>query len=1126
MSLERLDPRDRRLILACVAISALSIVVGLKYFFLAFPEASIEFRVTRESSAPVAKSFLNERELDPAEYRHAAIFDFDDEQKTFLERELGVSESNRLLETKVRLWRWKHRWYRPLQKEEMSVEVTTKGEVVGFEHVLAEEAPGADLGVEDARRIAETFLAGPMGSPLPKTFLAGSSGNPLATLTFIEASSQKRPHRTDHSFTWKVVGSEVKGADYRIKVNVAGAEVSGYAEFLKVPDTWIRDYAELRSKNEITGQVDAVLLVLTILAMVTFLVLRIRRGDVRWKAAWFLGGLIFVLLTLSQLNGLPGALYEYDTTSSFGAFLLARILGALGTGLGGGVLIFVLTAAAEPFYRERFPKLLSLTSLLRPRALRSKEFFVASLVGITLTFFFFAYENAFYIIANKLGAWAPRDVAYSELLSTAFPWVYVLFFGFLPALSEEFISRMFSIPFFERMLRSTALAVVISAFIWGFGHAGYPNQPFWIRGLEVGIAGIVFGVVMLRFGIASVVICHFSVDALYTAFVLIRSPNLYYRVSGALSAGIFGVLFLIAAVGYLRRGGFEPPEVTNEVEGIAPPPPPAPLREVSTGPAEAYRPLARRTIAFGLIGSAAVALLALVPVPSFGDWVSFRSDRTGAKSAATSFLKSAGFDVTHYRNVVELSDRTDRTAVAYLIEAGEPGKADRFYRDLAPTPLWLVRFYVPGQKEEFRVSVDANTGSVVGFARTLPEDAPGATIPKERALDNARRFLADRGIDPDRGELKDQSEKDEKARRDHTLVWEFTEPGAGEARVRHEVIVQGDSVGSWLREVKIPEEWRREYERQTFLTVALRLIKFPFLLGIAGFALVLFIAKVRGGEIPWKFAFVTGSITAVAGLVRTCVSLDTLWGAYDTSIPAAGYLVVILIGGFLGMVLFFVAGTLTGALAGALFPAAVAMLRAERRRVYARDALVAGVVALGLRIGVPALAKIIASAVPFGWSPAGVTWPTGVDSSVPSILVLMNAVSAALFVAALAGIVVGVLRRWFRTSAALGALTVFYLMSFLPASARGPGQFVVGVLVALIALAAIWVLVRVFLRDNPLAWLAAAFLGPGALTAAKVLAQPSSSFRVQGGIALAVFVLAAIALAVDAFRGARRTATP
>ena len=127
---------------------------------------------------------------------------------------------------------------------------------------------------------------------------------------------QKRPHRTDHSFTWKVKASEVKGADYRVEVGVAGSMVSSYREFLKVPDTWTRDYAKLRSKNQITGQIDSVLLLLTLVGMLVFLVLRIRRGDVRFVPASILGGLIFVLLTLSQLNGLPSDLHGYDTTTS------------------------------------------------------------------------------------------------------------------------------------------------------------------------------------------------------------------------------------------------------------------------------------------------------------------------------------------------------------------------------------------------------------------------------------------------------------------------------------------------------------------------------------------------------------------------------------------------------------------------------------------------------------------------------------------------------------------------------------------------------------------------------------------------------------------------------------------
>src|SRR5262252_4047467 len=231
MNLEKLERGDKRLIVACVAIAAVSLFVGVRYYFLAFPEASIEFRVTRESSAPVAEAFLGKLGLDTKSYRHAAVFGYDEEQKTFLERELGVAESNRLLESTVRLWRWRHRWFRPLQKEEVAVSVTTKGEVVGLRHLLPEDASGASLPPEDARTIAERFLTGTMSRPLD-------------TLTFVEGSSEKRPHRTDHTFTWKVTGSEVHGADYRVEVGVAGDAVSSYGEYLKVPDTWQRDYAK------------------------------------------------------------------------------------------------------------------------------------------------------------------------------------------------------------------------------------------------------------------------------------------------------------------------------------------------------------------------------------------------------------------------------------------------------------------------------------------------------------------------------------------------------------------------------------------------------------------------------------------------------------------------------------------------------------------------------------------------------------------------------------------------------------------------------------------------------------------------------------------------------------------
>ncbi len=1110
MALERLTGADKRLLLACALISAISLFVGVRYYFLAFPEASIDFRVTRESSVPVAISFLSRLHLDPRPYRHAAVFGFDNEQKTFLERELGVAESNRLLETTVRLWRWRHRWFKPLQKEELAVEVTTKGEVVGFEHLLAEDAPGPDLPVDDARRLAETFLASTMGRP-------------LASLAFVEASTQKRPHRTDHAFTWKVVGSEVRGADYRVAVDVAGGAVAGYREWLKVPDVWVRGYQQLRSKNEVANLVDNLLLLLTVIAMLAFLATRVRRGDVRWRAAAILGGITCVLLTVSQFNSLPSDLYDYDTTASFGGFLVGRVLVAVAGGLAVGVLILLLAAAAEPIYRERFPERLSMSSLLRRRAWGTREAFVATLVGLTLTCFFFAYENVFYLVAHRLGAWSPRDVAYSDLLSTAFPWVYVLFFGFLPAISEELISRAFSVPFFERLFRSTAFAIVLSAFIWGFGHAAYANQPWWIRGVEVGLAGVVFGLVFLRFGIASVVICHFSVDALYTAFVLIRSPNLYYQVSGSLSAGVFLLLFIVAAIAYGRRGGFLPVEMTNAAEGTAPPAEPPAVTAAPEPVTLGYQPLAWTRIGWGLLLAAGVAALAFAPIDRFGDWVALRATRDSARESAAAFLSEAGFDVAAYRRAVRMMDRTDPTAAAYLLEKGGLRAANEVYATGAPTPLWRVRFFVPGQKEEHFVSVDANTGKVVGFRRTLLDDAPGARLDEQQAFALARAFLLARGLDPDEVELKEQTEKDEKARRDHTLVWELAVPGVGEAKLRHEVVVQGGVVGSWTREVKVPEAWRRAREKETALTVVVRWLKLPLAGMLGALALLMLVAKMRAGEMPWKVAVLLGSIAAAAVLLRLVLSLDLLWSAYDTAMPAATFAVVIGVSLAVAALGILVGAALVAGLAAALYPDALAAWRSGAHRIYARDALVGGVVALGLALGLPALRELVEGLVPQGRLATGVSWPAGVEAAVPWLADVTRVVSSTLFVAAMAAIAAAVVGRHFRTAGRRALLAVLFALSLLPAAARTPAEYAAGVLSLVVLAGGVLLLVLCFLRRNPLAWLAAAWLGLGGAAAIRLLAEPGGAYRLDGALALAVVVLPMAWLALSARRNKAAT---
>src|SRR5262249_17219374 len=152
------------------------------------------------------------------------------------------------------------------------------------------------------------------------------------------------------------------------------------------------------------------------------------------------------------------------------AFMLQAVLGALAF----GAIIALFTAAAEPIYRERHPGKIALSSYLTWRGLRTKSFFKQTLLGLAMMLFFAAYQSVFYMVAARLGAWAPLEVPYNNMLNTAIPWALVLFVGFFPAVSEEFISRLFSVPFLDKHLarlglpRRAALvaAVAIASYIW------------------------------------------------------------------------------------------------------------------------------------------------------------------------------------------------------------------------------------------------------------------------------------------------------------------------------------------------------------------------------------------------------------------------------------------------------------------------------------------------------------------------------------------------------------------------------------------------------------------------------------------------------------------------------------
>lgn len=1097
---KRLTRSDFRIVALVVLVAAFSLAIAIRYFSKAFPEASITFRVNRADSLPIAERFVTARGIRVQGYQHATVFNYDDPTKLYLERTQGLQKMAALARGPVHLWRWQHRWFRPEQKEEYRVEVTPLGEVVGFDHELDESAPGANLDPAAARRIAEDFLTGVMNRD-------------LSDLEFLEAESEKRPARTDYSFTWKQKSVNLGDGSLRIAVEVAGNQVSGYGEFVKIPDQWLRDYERLRSRNDAAQVVDQVFWFLLSVAMVAVLILRLRDHDVPLRTAWLAGAVAAVLYFFDQLNSFSLAKFGYRTTDPYSSFLATYFARSALAALGVGTLIFLVVAAAEPVYREGLPAKLALPRVLSWRGLRTRSFLIANVVGLGLTFFFFAYQTIFYLAANHLGAWAPSDIPFTNDLNTSIPWVAVLFGGFLPAVTEEMQFRAFAIPFLKKYLRSWPLAIVLAAFNWGFLHSAYPNQPFFIRGVEVGLGGIVTGLVMLRFGIIATLIWHYSVDALYAAFLLLRSPNHYLMLSGGLTAGIMLIPLIVALVAYWRSGTFtDESDLTNAGVGLS-----RPTREPVVPEPETtlpYRSFDRRR----MLGVAALIVISIVVASLHSDRLfkdlKLSVTRAQAVGQADRYLAAHGTMTAGYQRAAWLRDNVDPVAVTYLLQFRTVPEVDRLYRQATKPFLWQVRYFRPLQREEYSVFVDPQGGGVFAYEHQLDEDAPGASLTADQALALGERFAAQQGFQLSQFELQDSIAQKRKAREDYALTWQARAGNplnVGEEHYRLEVDLAGDQVVAFSRYFKVPEGWLRERSERKLGNVVLWGITIVVGTALLAAFLWLFVREVRHDRLLWHKAVPVGIFLGLIFLASELNAFDLVKRQYNTSLPPRTFdlfMITTYVLGFVGVAL--LAWVLV-AFATGLYPRAWRLFGSAARRVWARDAVLGLIAGIALEAALSNFGALVFGHFHAYAPDVGEVMSPAFATALPSLAFLLRGFSYAVFsTATLAVFICLFMLASRRRSWWLWLGTVLIVLSLGSAGAHTAGEFVVDWTVNVVKVAAVVALIALFLRDNIAAYVALAFTAPLISPLIDLLQSPSPFFR-WNGIALLALAFAVLA---------------
>src|SRR3989440_6597019 len=910
---DRLTGSDKRTLLLWVVVGILGALFAYKYFFRAFPEASVNFQVPREEALERAQKFVGGLREDVSGYQSTIVFAVDDNAKVYLERQLGLQQANKLMSSELNIWFWDVRFFKPQQEEEFRVRVSPAGQIAGYNHKIEESRAGASLDRSTAQSAAQSYLAAKL-----ELNLSGWDFLPE------EANSRKRPNRLDWAFTWEKRGFRAKDAPYRLQVILQGDKVGGSEEFLKVPEAWERSYQQLRSSNILYNQIAIIPYILFLGSALWVGITLTKHGQTSWGGAIKLGVIVAALFFLMEMNQWQFERAGYDTHESYGSFVLLRLGIAVASALGTGLMVTLVLPGGEPLYRSYRPDRIQLSRAFTLRGLRSREFFSSAVVGLTLAAAHIGFIVAFYMVGSRYGVWAPQDLNYSDTVNTTFPWIAGVAIGLMASTSEEFLFRLFAIPFVERMTKSRILAVILPAFSWSFLHSAYPQEPGYIRGIEVGIIGVVAGIVMLRWGIVATLIWHYTVDASLVGLLLIRSNSLYFKISGVVVGAAALAPLAFACISYWTRGGFEIGEdLLNRAES-------APEIDLRSEPATARAELASGgydALSPGMIAFLAVCLVAGGGVAgplkqqSIGEYLKLSNNARTARARSDQIMHQRGLDPNSYYHAAVFVDIADPLVNEYLRQRLGIAGVNAIYSERVPAALWRVRYFRDSQPEEFAVILRPD-GSIHSVRHTLAEETPGAALTKEDAVARAEKFLRDEK----RLDVKDwrlvESNSDKRPHRiDHSLTCEQNDPldasqssfasTEDHAHARMDVQLLGDEVTNYRTYIKIPDEWRRkQQELSLFRTVFSYAIPILFFASLALTALIVFLKNLKSDaarSIHWRriASWSTGGLCGYLLVFLFGNRIPSFLNAYNTAIPLKIMFGGIAIGALLGAPLYF-----------------------------------------------------------------------------------------------------------------------------------------------------------------------------------------------------------------------------
>ncbi len=882
-------------------VFSLACALGAARFFpLSFPLVSVDITMDRQMALQQADNLAGRFDWGPEAYRSAASYNHDANVQHFVELTAGGVDAYRelLAGDLYSPYTWVVRLFREGEIEQTWVRFTPDGVPYGFSVGLPEDAPGEVLTALEARDLAEAAAS-------EHWHIDWQSFEPL------ESSEDLKPGgRLDHTFTYRRQDARLGEGEgeYRVRLQVSGDRFTELTHFVHIPQSFHREYAEMRSRNQTLATV-ALIAMGTLLffgGCVVGLFFMIRQGYLVWRTPVLWGVGIGLLVALTQLNTLPLQWMGYDTATSAQSHLLQQIVAALGVFVVASGLFSLIFMAGESLSRRAFPHHIQLWQTWHRDVAPSYQVLGMTCLGLLLVAPFALYTTTGYWFTTRtLGWWTPSSqLFHPDTLAQFQPWLPAVTMPLMAAFWEEALFR--AVPIASAVLLGRRFggtrywlvaAVVLQAVIFAAGHADYPQQPYYARALELILPALLFAALYIRFGLYPAILLHFWYNVVWFSMPIFAASSPGIWVDQTMIVLLALTPFWVLLIQWLRQGrrlGEAPAQARNEHwqpttrplpavdhAGTAKTDTPEPAASASTGISPwTFRALLVAGLAGLLLWSSLGRFDTQAPAMEI--------DRAQAEQIGSEVLEAFGKQVPdNWRLASRVWGGPTDQHHFILQEAGEEN-----YRQLLgeylTTPLWYLRWAgfegdQDARAEEFHVYL-LHDGSLHNMTHQLPESQPGAQLTEDDARALAEQVIA---ASFQRDPMELERIHTQSTQRPERLDWEFVYSDArrfdlqqGDTRVQ--VRIGGDQITMVNRFVHVPEEWSRAQRDARSIPNIIQGVSGLLLLLIVLSAAVVAIFRWSSRQFHLRAFFAMGAVVLVvaginAGLSwpETAIQLNT-----------------------------------------------------------------------------------------------------------------------------------------------------------------------------------------------------------------------------------------------------------